>query len=320
MWLYVPMTSRSSNSAPGPECSAKASDLPFELAASDPKLWVTSSAMPKRRPASWRGWDRRRCVRLLFGTIFAPSTAARGADAWISAVRATRASRSRRAADAVRTAIRATFGRPCVDSLRALSPASCSLKTSTRTCALVLGRSSAISSDLATRLRRDSSRRRKRARAISDGGCSSWPTATASDAYGNTAGGARGNPSLGSLVKNWPTPLARDGKVSEKRQRDGGSALSWHAEHYPITLPDETTSELGRLLRSWTPPECPRLNPRFAEWLMGWPQELTSFGLSAREWTRWWRDTLFCLLQLVFCSTKEEGRHDEREKPDDYSS
>lgn len=53
---------------------------------------------------------------------------------------------------------------------------------------------------------------------------------------------------------------------------------------------------------------------------MGWPQELTSFGLSAREWTRWWRDTLFCLLQLVFCSTKEEGRHDEREKPDDYSS
>ena len=57
---------------------------------------------------------------------------------------------------------------------------------------------------------------------------------------------------------------------------------------FPATPPPETTGEHGLLLQRWTPPSCPRLNPKFQSWLMGWPPTLTSFALEATEWTRWW--------------------------------
>jgi len=50
--------------------------------------------------------------------------------------------------------------------------------------------------------------------------------------------------------------------------------------------------------------EYRRLNPRFAEWLMGWPRGLTSFDLSAMEWTHWWQHTLSCLCGLVCWSSQ----------------
>ena len=41
-----------------------------------------------QRPLSWQGWSRRPWVKLLSGTMYAPSTADRGAELWIKAVSA----------------------------------------------------------------------------------------------------------------------------------------------------------------------------------------------------------------------------------------
>lgn len=40
---------------------------------------------------------------------------------------------------------------------------------------------------------------------------------------------------------------------------------------------------IGRLLRIWNRPSCPRLNPAFQWWLMGWPRPQTFFGSAGTE-------------------------------------
>jgi hypothetical protein len=368
MWLYVPTTSRSLKSPLARGCSPRQLSLLSPRSECVPEPSATVSGTPQRRPLLWRGWKTRPYIRLLSGMTLGHWIANRGVERLICSVRAIRASRSRRPASDLATAILATFGQQSVERLRELNPASCSWRTWTRMSDLAEEKSFGICKGLATWLRRDCSRRLNAARATRENGCSSsewqtptgqghtsrkqagatkrepllpnqataWPTPNATD--DRATAGCRGpvkNPTLRTAVKAWATPEARDWKVGKIPHHKGSGPLSYEAEMWatpntarrgagkyrkenskggdkdlqrevetdkwpcPDTLPPETTSLLGLLLQVWTPPECPRLNPRFAEWLMGWPLGLTSCGLSATEWTLWWRHTLFCLCSLV---------------------
>lgn len=110
---------------------------------------------------------------------------------------------------------------------------------------------------------------------------------------------------LNEAAVNWMRPIAtahKDGRTSDKTKSKSPNSqtLNEQAVGWTGTIPQtETIGDLGELLQVWTPPECPRLNARFAEWLMGWPRGLTSFGLSAMEWTRWRRHTLSCICSLI---------------------
>lgn len=86
MWLFVPFTP--SPSAVEAEASTSGSSGP---PAEQPALWCTSSGKPSLRPVSWHGWRTRPWLRLLSGTISAPSTAARGVAQWIASLVALRA-------------------------------------------------------------------------------------------------------------------------------------------------------------------------------------------------------------------------------------
>ena len=86
MWLYIP-----SNSAPASECLAKACAPHASYSASSTVQFATWSGKPLQ-PRSLPGlWKREPLIRRLSGLTCLPSTAQRGADAWISSLRASRA-------------------------------------------------------------------------------------------------------------------------------------------------------------------------------------------------------------------------------------
>lgn len=89
MWLYLPSTP--SNSAPASACSAKASepDSSFSASTTEPfATWSGKPLLPRNLP---RLWKREPSIRRLSGLTCSPSTAQRGADAWISSLRVSRA-------------------------------------------------------------------------------------------------------------------------------------------------------------------------------------------------------------------------------------
>lgn len=86
MWFYIP-----SNSAPASECLAKAPEPHSSYSASSTAPFATWSGKPLQ-PRNLSGlWKREPLIRRLSGLTCLPSTAQRGADAWISSLRASRA-------------------------------------------------------------------------------------------------------------------------------------------------------------------------------------------------------------------------------------
>lgn len=399
MWLYIPTTSRSSTQRRARACSRQQLSLLAPRSECVPEPSAIVSGTPVPRPVSWRGWKARPYLKLLSGTTLGHWTASRGAAKWIASVRAIRANRSRPPENNLGTAILATFGRPCVERLRGLNPASCSWRTWKDTLEKEPAKCFGISRGLAIALRRDCSRRLNAARATKGSGClssrrdwrtpkerdyhkegkhingqqdqiglpvqaESWPTPVQRDAKVGDIPNRVGTPSLSGTIEAWPSPRAEDsqncgnhpeatdsltGAIAtwatptstasnrgpRKKSQKGGRLLErdvaqwatpntarrgsgqyrkkasaggdkdlqrevetdkWPCLATPLLA---TTGPLGLLLQAWTPPECPRLNPAFVSWLMGWPPGLTSFDLSATAWTHWWRHTLSCLCGLV---------------------
>lgn len=81
----------------------------------------------------------------------------------------------------------------------------------------------------------------------------------------------------------WPTPTSLS---------FGDSHQPGNSRSYNLTM--ERSSSLSSLLAPETStdgapssPERRSLNPRFVEWLMGWPHEWTSFGCSEMALSRW---------------------------------
>ena len=99
-----------------------------------------------------------------------------------------------------------------------------------------------------------------------------YPTPTATE-YGSAQNEgviphkrpSNGTPSLSTWTRGWPTPLARDGRGPRTSERNNA---------HPGTSLTDATCRSGRPL----PTTCthggpcrPMLNPRFVEWLMGFP-------------------------------------------------
>lgn len=183
LWLFIPNDFLTANCAASPSAPDTAASIWGCTSPSpDIALWVTSSGKPMRRPLSWRGWGTRPWLRRLYGTICDPSTADRGAAAFISSLPVIPASPSARPATVEATPIRVTSG--------PTSPASCaksdrdgsSWRTSKATSPWALGTSPESFRAWVTASRLDCSRRLKRARRTFGSGSSFWPTPTASDA------------------------------------------------------------------------------------------------------------------------------------------
>lgn len=127
-----------------------------------------------------------------------------------------------------------------------------------------------------------------------------WPTPSTEQRhdYQNDHGDpTKPYPTLQGAAKSWPTARAEDGESSGRRHsRDTEDTLTATSRSFP---PDLTTSSCGE----GCSPSHRRLNPRFVEWLMGWPVGWTDVrigcGPSATELSRWRSRMRSALLQLV---------------------
>lgn len=115
-----------------------------------------------------------------------------------------------------------------------------------------------------------------------------WPTPRAQEPGSNSAGHGKG---LAETAKAWPTPLARDwkdtaGMDEAKRRQTSLASVAFHSgPHPPTTTTDGHTSQK-------------RLNPQFAEWLMGWPIGWTDCAPAATAWCLWLQRML-CVLSFL---------------------
>ena len=117
-----------------------------------------------------------------------------------------------------------------------------------------------------------------------------WPTVRTSSANGASSKEVEaGNPKqrLEVMITNWATPTTRDWKDTANANVPVNSLLGRQA---PQIMKDGTESQIT-------------LNPRFTEWLMGWPIAWTEFELAETEWFRWLRrmrgelSRMECILQ-----------------------
>lgn len=107
-----------------------------------------------------------------------------------------------------------------------------------------------------------------------------WPTPCAEMDSGRHRGKAD---TLHSAAKGWNTPRSRDWKGG------GRDTLSTDAERFPSFPPAPPRATDGPPFSESAPTSPRRLNPAFAEWLMGlplgWTDPLTPIGASA--FARW---------------------------------
>ena len=109
----------------------------------------------------------------------------------------------------------------------------------------------------------------------------SWPTPTKQDGsnHGSTSQQERNSKPLNALAASWPTPTAGDAEASGSRNANPDS------EAHPGTSLTDATCRAGH-----QPPttcthggECkPALNPRFVEWLQGFPMGWTELTAESR--------------------------------------
>jgi len=126
-----------------------------------------------------------------------------------------------------------------------------------------------------------------------------WATPQAHDLHAGSKKSADrpkingGQANLCDDVMNWPTPAASDVKGFDP---PGKKNTRMEASLY-FRPGQETSTPGGESSKSTR-----RLNPRFVEWLMGWPIGHSACDCPATEWSRWRRRTRTRLSALV-CST-----------------
>jgi hypothetical protein len=106
---------------------------------------------------------------------------------------------------------------------------------------------------------------------------------------------------LPQQVQNWPTPNAGPQNDSDTTwpQRREELKEKWGNNGFGLTLgmaatnwPDSRSSPQAQATTTdghTCSPSCRRLNPRFVEWMMGWPDgwSLIDSPCSATEWLHW---------------------------------
>lgn len=252
-------------------------------------LWALSSETVSLRPPSWHGWRTRPWHRRLSGTISRPSTADRGAAAFISSLPVIPASRSRSRATVSVSTTQGTCGRTSPASSPRPPLPSCSSRTSPDISPSASRTSCATFREWATGLQRASSRRRKSAPARSAIASSYWATPTFK------ASGNRAAIRLGPGTFRFQVDQNQTGsQIGLKNQvaswtllRSILDAAGWQGTTFRSSLPrrvillnGEKHSEHGL-----------SLNPVFTDWLMGWPSGWTDPQQPVTGWSRWLRQS-----------------------------
>lgn len=168
-----------------------------------------------------------------------------------------------------------------------------------------------------------------------------WPTPMSSDGTRGSMVHIRGNPTLFGEARLWATPMAMDSRSSGMGQMAGRSLTDMTARSWPTptstdnkrSVPDTRGRNQGPTLASEVFRSFPHtqetattgkpsrgsgwvLNPRFVEWLMGFPlnwtipipcsgstpgspSALTACEPLGTEWSQWWRRQRSLLFALV---------------------
>ncbi|SCW61913.1 hypothetical protein SAMN02927924_01708 [Sphingobium faniae] len=299
LWLHVP--NRKNCVASRSVQDMGASTLVSISPRPDIGLWVMSSGKPMRRQLSWRGWQTRPWLRHLYGTICEPSTADRGAAAFISSLPVIPASPSASPGFGQARTIPATFGRRSPGSSGRPRPNGCSARMSKVISTWDSPKSSESFRQWALTLKRDCSRREKLAQATGVAASSSWPTPTASDAgyfpelvigQGSIqpaspldiAQGSCGQFSLANASRVWTNLFLVI--------RALGLSMSGTCPSSPpvrVSFKHGPTSSLVGLIS----------NPRFYEHLMGWPIGWTAPEEPVTEFAVWLRRSRGALSKLL---------------------
>ena len=287
MWLFIPpedmTTFAASVFAPASEdwisdCISRSPDI---------ELHALSSETLTPRPLSWHGWRTRPWLRLLSGTICDPSTADRGATAFISSLPVIPVSPlPYRGCDKARTTS-ATYGRRS----RVLSERSRHTRSSSRTYPDICPSASRTSPETfrkwATGLQRASYQRRKLAGRTPAKGCSFWATPTFKSS-GNRA----------------CIQLSSEGLAFRCDQNQTGSQMGLRNQATSWTLLRQLLDAAGwrgKRLRSSHPNRVVllsgekhserglTLNPAFTDWIMGWPIGWTEPQKPVTGWSHWQR-------------------------------
>ncbi len=269
LWLHIPNIAACRSARAMPDSTLACTSPNPDIA-----LCVMSSGRPMQRRLSWRGWRTRPWLRRLYGTICDPSTASRGATAFISSLPVIPASPSARPGCGEALTIPGTCGPRSHGSSERSGRDGSSAKMSKAISIWDAPRSSATFRDWATALRRDCLRREKQALATGVAASSSWPTPTASDAgyypelaIGgpgmiqpvsplDIAPGSCGQFSIGNAARVWTHLFRIVGAM--------GLSPSTTCPSSPpvrVSFKHGETSSLVTLIS----------NPRFYEHAMGWP-------------------------------------------------
>ena len=283
MWVYVPGTS--SPSAPGSEDLTSDSSSRLQLLAQS-VTWRGKLLQPKSwlRTCKRVGWTQR-----LSGRISTPSTASHGVRLWIVSLAASRVSRSRvQASDSGQTTNAGSGLSSSESPLNAKFHGS-----SGRTCREYSPKASEVSlpiwvtqdtewKRLRESLRLDYSQRKKSALLTEEKESFAWPTPNGSlqndmerpetwlERSRNLKAKFSMPLSIASMI--WPTATTGDAKAS------GAVSIPTETRHSGTTLTDLAVREgflNGRQSQEQTGEESQNntkvLNPRFVEWLMGFP-------------------------------------------------
>ena len=278
MWLYIPDLPSSQGQVGLNSDSPLRSEL---ITGQSPTL--KGSVRPLR---SWlRTWKEGGWIRLLSGMTLQPSQGMSLANSWIESTLSQRdliASPGRMQGQEKGQRMTDTSGPISPKFLGQFTPNGRFLKTSpdffevdSAPSSLILPRSGSMRSGSLFEQVRSAHR-------IAGNASSFWPTAVADEVKSGTRN--HQGRSLNKEVHTWATPTASDDehKVTVNSLQPGlvGDVDRFHGR------PVQKALKIGGKLSKSDQTSLPRLNPRFVEWMMGWPEgwlELSSFVSSEME-------------------------------------
>lgn len=296
MWLFVP-------SKMSPICEASvyapvSEDWTSAFISRSPDIAqvVLSSETLSPHPFSWHGWRTRPWLRHLSGTICAPSTAARGADVFISSLPIIPANRLRSRGTAAARRTRAISGQKSHGLSTRSSRRGYSSKTSLGICPSVSTSSVETFKKWAIELRRASSARQKSVLRTVEKGCSFWPTPTVA-ASGNRA---CIQPREGLMM--FRPDLNQTGKQLGLKETARAWTLLWYlAKALRAPMDGAAFSLPCRIGLTSGEPYLKgglQLSPAFTDLMMGWPSGWTDPLRPGTEWSHWLRQSRGALSRL----------------------
>lgn len=267
-------------------------------------LWASSNGKPMLRQPSWRGWKNRPWIKLLSGAAMSKNSIPPHFSEWIGSPQDSHASPSPTQEPSEEPQMIDGSGNTLQTSYTIFTPSGCFLRMCRDSLLEVGSDLSSLTLPTSGTMRSGRCWEQTKLEPPTDASDSSyWPTPKASDdKEGKVAKSARSQ-NLLQRTQAWPTPDAHcwKGGTTSKPRADGKPRRGARDGQLSdsTSLPAPLTSTCG--------PDCSpkhrKLNPLFAEWLMGLPAGWTTVeigsGPSATEWSLYKQQLRFAYLQIV---------------------